>query len=391
MSVKKWDLLRLTLLSLRSNLLRSGLTMVGVFMGVAAVMGTLQVRTISQQVIAKQLSQQEAPQALLFSWTLDFQHEDLEYLRSRMRDEVKAIAGISWNISNAVRFQDIERENLDSKAVTRKFLEASGRKLLQGRFFTKTDIEKYRPVIVIDQKLAAELFPNDNPVGKRIFFGQRPYFIIGVVETKNSLFSRNQSEGLLLVSTVYYEAMTAQRQIDRIAIRPYHRQNLEKVNQRAEQLLKQRFPHEKFRGFNNIRRIQRQEETLTMVSRSLLAVGVVSLLVGGVGIANITIATVTERTPEIGLRMAIGATQKDIMLQFILEATLLSLLGGILAIATIHSITIIVAQTFTLPYTFSTFNAAIAIGSSIFVGVGASFFPALQASKLDPVAALRGN
>ncbi len=88
MSVKKRDLLRLTLLSLRSNLLRSGLTMVGVFMGVAAVMGMLQVRTISQQIIAKQLAEREAPQAMLYSWEVDFQPEDLDYLRSRMRNEL---------------------------------------------------------------------------------------------------------------------------------------------------------------------------------------------------------------------------------------------------------------------------------------------------------------
>lgn len=389
MSVRKWDFLRLTLLSLRSNLLRSGLSMVGVFMGVAAVMGTLQVGTISRQVIAKQLAEREAPQAMLYSWEVDFQPEDLDYLRSRMRDKVQAIAGLSWFSGNSAQFKNMQVDSLRTRAVSRQFLQTSGRQLLQGRFFTKTDIQKYRPVVVIDRMLAKNLFSNTNPVGKRIFIGKRPYFIIGVIETKNP--SYGEAEGLALVSLVYHQAMTAQRGIDRILIRPRHRKNLEAIGDRAEQLLKQRYSHGKFSSWNNVRDLKEQEKTLKMASRSLLAVGVVSLLVGGVGIANITIATVTERTPEIGLRMAVGATQKDIMLQFILEATLLSLIGGILAIATIHGITIIVAQTFTLPYTFSIPTAAIALNSAILVGVGASFFPALQASKLDPVAALRGN
>jgi putative ABC transport system permease protein len=347
------------------------------------------VRTISQQVIAKQLAEREAPQARIYSWKINLRLEDLEYLRSRMRNEVQAIAGFNGTYINSARFKNRKIDNIDSIAVTQEFLEASGRQLLEGRFFTQTDIERYRPVIVIDRLLAEELFPNSNPIGKRIFASKRPYFIIGVVETKNP--SYGEAEGLALVSLVYHQAMTARRYIRVVSIRPFQRRNLEAIGNRAKKLLEQRLPHGRFRGWNNISDIQEQEKTLTMVSRSLLAVGVVSLLVGGVGIANITIATVTERTPEIGLRMAVGATQKDIMLQFILEATLLSLIGGILAIATIHGITIIVAQTFTLPYTFSIPTAAIALGSAIFVGIGASFFPALQASKLDPVAALRAN
>jgi putative ABC transport system permease protein len=113
------------------------------------------------------------------------------------------------------------------------------------------------------------------------------------------------------------------------------------------------------------------------------------LLIGGVGIANITIAAVMERTPEIGLRRAIGATQADIMLQFILEATLLSLAGGVAAIITVHALTVMVANTFELPYEFDSRTAVLSLSSALLVGVGAGFLPALRASQLDPVKALR--
>jgi ABC-type transport system, involved in lipoprotein release, permease component len=109
-----------------------------------------------------------------------------------------------------------------------------------------------------------------------------------------------------------------------------------------------------------------------------------------VGIANITIAAVMERTPEIGLRRAIGATQRDIMLQFILEAVILSLVGGIVAIVTVHGLTTVVADVFKLPYKFDSNTAALALGAAL--GGGGwelGFFPALRASQLDPVKALR--
>ncbi len=111
----------------------------------------------------------------------------------------------------------------------------------------------------------------------------------------------------------------------------------------------------------------------------------------GVGIANITIATVAERTSEIGLKLAIGATKQDIMLQFILEAALLSVLGGTAALAVVHGLTLVVAGNFDLPYQFESFTAALSLGSALLVGMGAGFLPALRASQLNPVTALRSS
>jgi putative ABC transport system permease protein len=128
-----------------------------------------------------------------------------------------------------------------------------------------------------------------------------------------------------------------------------------------------------------------------MASKGLTAVGIISLLIGGVGIANITIAAVMERTPEIGLRRAIGAKKQDILLQFILEAAILSLLGGIAAIISVHGLTMVVAETFNLPYEFESKTAALSLGSALLVGVGAGFLPAVRASRLDPVKALRNS
>jgi putative ABC transport system permease protein len=155
--------------------------------------------------------------------------------------------------------------------------------------------------------------------------------------------------------------------------------------------LEQRYPGFSFWAWNNVDDLIQQQQTLELATRGLMVVGAIALLVGGVGIANITIASVTERTSEIGIRRAVGATQREIALQFVLEAVLLSLVSGTIALGVVHVVAANVADMFDLPYQFEGRIAALALGSALVVGVGAGFPPALRASQLDPVQALRSQ
>ncbi len=389
------DLLKLTFFSLRSNLLRSSLTSLGVFMGVAAVTATLQVRTISSGIIQKKMTEREAPQMLIYpTWTPDtgsgaeIKAADIAYLRKKMT---------GWHaISGSVvvfSFQEIlageNKAETDGVAVQLEFLPTSGRTLLQGRFFSPIDFAKYRPVAVIDQFLAQSLFPNTSPLQQSVYVDGRVYAVIGVIESKQS--SQSQPKGLILIPFPVYSAITGAVKFEQIAIRPQEITDLSKLGEEAKSLLNQRFASNSFDSWSNIDDVQEQQQLLNMVSLSLLAVAAIALLVGGVGIANISIASILERTPEIGLRRAIGATKLDIMAQFILEAIFVSLIGGSLAITSVHGVTVIVADKFKLPYEFDRNTAILALSSALGVGVGASFFPALRASQLDPVKALRNN
>lgn len=357
-------------------------------MGVAAVSATLQVGNISRAVIAEKLAKREAPQFGISKWdSLGLKLEDMEFLRHRLKGIQAISGGNMFSYHEKVIFQAEEAET-NIFAVSEDHLLTSGRRLMEGRFFSPNDFTNYRPVVVIDEMLATQLFKGGTkPVGQRIYANRRPYIVVGVMESKEGFFGKPEAEMWLSMSV--YKAMTGSQRIHSISVRPYNLKDIKGMEKQAKKVLKQRFPKAEVYTRNNVQKILEEQETLELASQGLLAVGVISLLVGGVGIANITIAAVMERTPEIGLRRAIGATQRDILLQFILEALILSLAGGIAAIVTVHGLTVVVADVFKLPYKFDSNTAALALGAALAVGVGAGFFPALRASQLDPVKALR--
>lgn len=396
MSLSSTDLLRLTFHALRGNPVRSTLSMVGVFMGVAAVSATLQVGSISRAVIQQELQKRDAPSVSLTPrWEpgktyRPFNLDDLTFLQQRLH-QAESVSAVEFASSGSAIFQNQEASPYVF-AVTQNFLENTGRKLLEGRFFTPTDFDSYRSVLILDSFVADELFGSTqlDPVGQRIYFDQRPYVVIGIVEAKLDE-EEEEPQGRAFMPMSLYHALRGHRNLGYMNVHTSDLDTVEPLEEQAKALLTQRSPEQRYWTWNNVEDIREQQRVLTLASRSLAAVGMVTLLVGGVGIANIMIASVTERTAEIGLRRAIGATQRDVMLQFILESVVISVVGGVIAIATVHGLTRIIATTFNLPYQFEQRTALISLGSALLVGVGASFAPALQASRLDPVEALRSD
>ncbi|MCB8766413.1 ABC transporter permease [Planktothrix agardhii 1029] len=389
------SLIRLSCSSLLGNPVRSFLSGIGVFMGVAAVSATLQVENISRAVIKQQLDERDAPQIEMYAtWSpitkdrAKVSLEDLKLLQKQLKG-LKSISASNWMGTLSVSFQN-EQANPYSFATTIDFLNTLGRKLIAGRSFNYSDFETYQPVVIIDQFLADKLFGSIDPLGKTIYINFRPYVVVGVVVTK-PLWNGQEPTGIVYLPMAIYSAVTGQKEIDSLLLRPSKIENLDPMGEQAKKILEKRFSGYKFDFGKTSGDILERQKTLDSVSKALLVVGAISLIVGGVGIANITIASVIERTPEIGLRRAVGATQLDIMLQFILEAAILSFIGGTIAIITVHGATILVAKQFKLPYQFNNKTAALALSSAILVGVGAGFFPALRASQLDPVKALRGE
>jgi putative ABC transport system permease protein len=389
------DLLFVTFNSLRSNLLRSFLSSLGVFMGVFAVSGTLQVSDIGRIYLKTELQKMESPQininAPYSSITYrpkKYQNEDITWLKTKLSGW-KYIAPAQYNGSDTIYLGN-QKINVESQAVTADFLPISGRKLIAGIFFNNNDLQQMRPVVIIDQFLAKKMFQGKNPIGKMIYFKHKSYYIQGIIQTKKN-YSWSEEQGLILIPLSVYQAIKSSPLFDQITIAPKNTENIEQLQTQAVSLLKKRFGNVEISSSSNLDDLKSSEQLLNGVTIILLLIGGIALFVGGVGIANITIASVVERTSEIGLRRAIGATRRDILIQFLLEATFISITGGIIAIATVQGITIITVNLLNLPYQFGYETPLVSLISAIIVGIVSSFLPALRASKLDPVEVLRSQ
>ena len=383
------DLIILSCKSLIANKVRSILTTLGVFMGVGAVNATLQVGDISRALLARELTKRGTPHVQVSVWSTEGKQASLaemNYLGKNISNMI-AISGKNDLREQKKVFYQGEEAEPNQLAVTEFYLQTTGKKLLKGRFFNAKDFLQYRAVIVIDEDLKDKFFKNRNPLGQQLLTDGRLYTVVGVIETQTSFGM--EPKGSLLLPISRYIATTGIDSIETISIRPRNPEKMEELKSIAQELLQKRLPGAEVYAYSNIEDILAGQQILGIASQALTLLSGISLVISGVGITNITIAAVIERTAEIGLRRAIGATKYEILWQFIIEAVILSLVGGITAITTIHGITTVVTTVFNLPYEFEIKTVSFSLGSALFVGVGAAFFPSLRASKLDPVKALR--
>jgi ABC-type antimicrobial peptide transport system permease subunit len=250
----------------------------------------------------------------------------------------------------------------------------------------RIEIDNAKPELLNENPLPGGFY---NPFAM-ITFQNKSYYIQGVIQTRNSN-TWGDEQGLILIPLSVYQSLKSSPFFDKITITPKNPENIEQLQNQATSILRKRFPDVEISASSNVEEVKSLEKVLNGVTIILLLIGSIALFVGGVGIANITIASVVERTPEIGLRRAIGATQKNILIQFLLEATFISMTGGIIAIATVQGITIMTVTLLNLPYQFTYQTPLVSLSSAIIVGIVSSFLPALRASKLDPVEALRSQ
>ena len=364
-------------------------------MGVAAVSATLNISDITNAQIEQKLAARDKPYIVPYLDTetgfdgADITETDRVALK-RTVPEIRSISSIAqvWVIRSA-QFEGTEVKEVETFGVSSNFIETTGRRILQGRFFSAVDFDQYRPVAIIDQKLAVTLFKRQSPIKQPIYVSGNRVMVVGVVETKSRGQEFMRSSGILWLPKPLAESF-ASFSWNTLQISPHRLEEMPLLERNVKQVLEKRHPHTTAFTDGNAQDLVKERELQQTSSRALAVVGLIALGIGGVGIANITIAAVLERTKEIGLRRAIGATRSEIMLQFILESVLLSVLGGITAIASVHGLTHLTTTTIIqAPYRFSWQNAALSMGAAIAVGVGSSFFPALRATQIDVVAALR--
>lgn len=298
----------------------------------------------------------------------------------------------TMNTRRALKFNDKEMDGALITGTTASYISASGNTQIDGRFFSDEESSGGRPVCAIGAVVAENLFPAEDPIGKTIRVGGHPFTVLGVFEKQGGLFGEFTSDTRVYIPIHAFQNYFGGRRYVMVQVRAKTMNVLEDAKIEVEGIMRKIRKAQP--GVPNDFSINQQElltQTFGPISLVISGIGLfitsLSLFVGGIGIMNIMFVSVTERTKEIGIRKAIGARRRTILLQFLIEAAALCLIGGLIGLGLAFPLSLIVDKV--LPTVMPLSVVFIAIIISLVVGVVSGFLPAYRAAKMDPVEALR--
>lgn len=391
--------------TLTANKLRSGLTMLGMIIGNASVIAMIGIGQGAQKLASEQF-ESLGPNVLFVSpGSGQARQRTTNLPRTLVWDDAKAIAeqlptvgGVSAQ-KNA-QFPVVYGSRNSSSLIvgaTPEFLTVRSFDVAKGRFISEIDLKRNQRVVTLGADLATRFFGDKNPIGEEIRIRNVSFKIVGVLQAKGSFLGSNQDDAAYIPLTTMSSTLTGRTSpygldVSFVSISAKDERSIPAAEFQITNLLRRRHKIVNEDDFT----VQTQKDILQIVGTitsgltvMLAAIAGVSLLVGGIGIMNIMLVSVTERTSEIGLRKAIGASGNDILTQFMIEAVILSAAGGL--IGTIIGVggVVIVAAISPLEAIVSPAAIVLAVGVSGSIGLGFGVIPARQAAKLDPIVALR--
>ena len=397
--------LRIALRALRRNKMRTVLTMLGMIIGVGAVIASVSITSGAKQQVEQQIASLGENMLLIFSGSYSssgarlgwgnwhsLQLEDALAIQSQL----PGVAAVSPE--NSTRAQVIygnQNWNTRIQGESPEYLQIRQWSLADGEMFNAQHVRTAAKVCVIGKTVAQQLFATENPLGKSIRLRDVPCQIIGVLQPKGlSPMGSDQDDVVIVPYTTQLKRINREDWLDSILVQAVSREALPIVQQEITALLMQRHRIKPDGPRDFIVRSQEDiaqaaSETANIMGGLLAGIAAVSLLVGGIGIMNIMLVSVTERTREIGIRMAVGARGGDILVQFLIEAVTLSIIGGAIGIGSGMGISKVVASLTHWPTLTPVLWIVIAALSSGIIGIISGFYPAWKASKLDPIDALR--
>lgn len=405
-----WDsfysIFKISLKAIFANKMRAALTSLGIVIGVSAVITMLAVGAGAQKSVSESVSRFGTNILFLRQpWILD---DSISSPKDVTMDDVIAIRKLPGvaaaapyiSTSFTVKYRNTS-DSFDTLATDTDIFNTYDWPLESGRQFTEKEVTEYAQVMVMGAEAAKTIFSDVDPLGKTVVLGGIPFTVVGVVKkTGQSGFGFDMDEGVLIPYTTGKVKMDAgwnsssRRALDRVVIKvadfntientKVDIQNTVRNTHRIHPLAKDDFQLDDFASF--IEQAKTMSKTMSLL---LGAIGAVSLIVGGIGVMNIMLVSVTERTREIGIRMAIGATSWDIRLQFLVESVTLSCIGGLIGILLGVVITLLVSANSSIPAQLSLSAVLLSVGFSAATGVFFGFYPAYKASKLTPIDALR--
>ncbi|MEZ0360734.1 MAG: ABC transporter permease [Hydrogenobacter sp.] len=398
-----YDLLWMAMRAFKANRIRSFLTTLGIVIGVSAVIAMLSVGKGASEKIQEQIASIGSNLIIVLpgSTTAGGVRMGLGTQPTLSIGDAQAVAKECPSVLRVAPIRagvaQVVYANMNWATgvvgTIEDYFEMRDWKVVSGRVFSDEDVRSASKVAVLGQTVVDNLFVGEDPVGKVIRIKGMPFTVIGVLERKGqSPMGQDQDDTIIVpVSSAqrFLFGTTFPGQIDRMMVQAIGPQYMEDAQEEVKQTILQRHKQEDFTVRNLTQFLQVQEQSARVMSLLLLSVASVSLIVGGIGIMNIMLVSVAERTKEIGIRMAVGAKVWDIRMQFLLEAVILSTLGGFVGIILGVVSSYLMSKAFSWNILISIPDILIAFSFSFFVGILFGFYPAYKASNLNPVDALR--
>jgi putative ABC transport system permease protein len=396
------EAIRLALRSIQRNAMRSFLTVLGIVIGVGAVIAMVTIGNGTTAKVKEEMSRLGSN--LLFvspgqfgpgrasSDAKAFTMRDIEAMRRDLRG-IKAVAPTAQKSQTVVR--GTESRTTVVTGTDNNYLVTQDWSLTAGRAFFDSEIRGGRAACIIGETVRRELFGPEIAIGHPIRIGNVSCEVIGILEPKGqSSFGTDQDDTVLMPLRAFHRRLAGNTEIRRVMVSAADDADTGKIQADVERLLRERRnigagKEDDFSVRDMTQIAQTQAGTTAMLTGLLAAVAAVSLLVGGIGIMNIMLVSVTERTREIGIRLAIGALESQVLSQFLVEAVVLSLLGGLVGILLGLGLAGLATQALKVPFVVDPLIVLVAFLFSAVVGVVFGYFPARRAARLDPIEALR--
>jgi putative ABC transport system permease protein len=398
-----WNSFLLALRAIRRNVLRSFLTILGIVIGVAAVIIMVTIGNGATEKVKSDISKLGSNLLMIRpgqhhgpgggpSDAKPFEIKDVKLIESSINN-LRAVAPSSAKSMTAV----FGNENWTTNVIgtTNEYFIVRDWKINSGREFTESELKSGLAVCILGNTVCNQLFGKQNPVGNKIRFKEITCEVISTLESKGQSGGGNDQDDQIIVPlNMFLRRVSGNTYINSIMVSVVDAAFMDKANKDIVALLREKrhiLPTD-LDDFEvrDLTEIANAMSGVTKVLTTLLgSVAAVSLIVGGIGIMNIMLVSVTERTREIGTRLAIGALEKDVLTQFLVEAVVLSSLGGLIGILLALSTSVFIANAMGVPFIFKTGIALLAFFFSSAVGVIFGYFPARKAANLDPIEALR--
>ena len=412
--------IRLAFQGIWSHKMRSFLTMLGIIIGIASIISIVSTIKGTSEQIKEQLigAGNNAVDVLLYDGSAEYDASwgmttaALPQITEEQKDKILRLDNVEnatffygRGYSENIYYMDQSMQGGKVYGVDENYLDTCGYVIQAGRGFVRADYENYRKVVLLDEEAAGSLFKDEMPLGKTIEIMGEPFVVVGIytrAETFQPIINNYEEyysyygdagAGTLLLPSSDWPIIYKYDEAENAIVRASNTEAMTKVGDRAAKILNEAVPEEStqitYKANNNLKTVEDQQKLSESTNGQLLWIASISLLVGGIGVMNIMLVSVTERTSEIGLKKAIGARKNRILFQFLTEAAVLTSLGGVAGVVSGIVMANVISRMADIPIAISIPAIIASVGFSMVIGIVFGLLPSFKAANLNPIDALR--